>query len=118
DLVTAGFQGDFHTLHVDDASPQTGAVPIIQEGINMVSGSTVLVGPGTYAGGLVVNIPVIIIGAGMGSTTITNEVTITAPDSVDRVELRDLSVLAVTSPYIIDTSYAIRIDGTTANTAP
>lgn len=48
-----GFQGDFSTLWVDDDSLQTGAVGRIREGVNLVSGSTVKVAPGTYADPLV-----------------------------------------------------------------
>lgn len=44
----AGFQGDFSTLNVDDDSPQTGAEGRIQEGIDLVTASTVNVYPGVY----------------------------------------------------------------------
>ncbi|MFZ2147708.1 MAG: filamentous hemagglutinin N-terminal domain-containing protein, partial [Sedimentisphaerales bacterium] len=50
-----GFQGDFSNLHVDDDSPQVGSVGRVQEGINLVSGSTVTVEPGTYNENLTVN---------------------------------------------------------------
>lgn len=59
----AGFQGDFSTLWVDDDSPQTGTVGHIQEGINLVSGSTVNVAAGTYIENVVVNKSVEIAGA-------------------------------------------------------
>ena len=45
---TMGFQGDFSSLWVDDNSPQSGTLGRIQEGINLVTASTVNVAPGTY----------------------------------------------------------------------
>ncbi len=60
-----GFQGDFSVLDVDDDSPQTGASGRIQEGIDLVTASTVNVMPGTYAP-FIVNTSVNLYGAQAG----------------------------------------------------
>jgi hypothetical protein len=65
--ATMGFQGDFSTLHVDDSSAQIGAVTRIQEGVNMVSGSTVLVEPGAYSENVIITNKITIDGAGSGT---------------------------------------------------
>jgi autotransporter-associated beta strand protein/parallel beta-helix repeat protein len=62
-----GFQGDFATLHVDDDSPQVGSVTRIQEGANMVSGSTVLIAAGSYTENVVLTNNITLDGAGSGT---------------------------------------------------
>jgi hypothetical protein len=61
-VASDGFQGDFSTLHVDDDSLQTGSVDRIQEGVDLVTASTVKVEPGTYAEFVDANKPVELLG--------------------------------------------------------
>jgi hypothetical protein len=66
-----GFQGDFTTLRVDAASAQAGIAGRIQEAVNLVSGSTIYVLPGTYREQVYINESMSIIGtAGSDSTFI------------------------------------------------
>ena len=65
-----GFQGDFSTLWVTAAHGQFGSTGRIQEGINLVSGSTVNLAAGTYAENVLINKSLELSGAGVGSTII------------------------------------------------
>jgi hypothetical protein len=102
---TLGFQGDFATLHVDDNSPQVGAITRIQEGVNMVSGSTVLVAAGSYSENVSITSKVTIDGAGSGSGAGDSIVTAANPalpvflvtdagglNASDRLTIKDLRV--------------------------
>jgi hypothetical protein len=63
----AGFQGDFSTLHVTLAGAQTGSTGRIQEGIDLTTASTVLIGGGIYNEWVDVNKYVQLIGTGSGT---------------------------------------------------
>ncbi|NUO19739.1 right-handed parallel beta-helix repeat-containing protein [bacterium] len=45
-----GYSGNFSSLWVDDNSPSCGGSNIVQEAVNLVSGSTINLMPGTYVG--------------------------------------------------------------------
>lgn len=62
-LGIPGFQGDFSNLWVGAGSPQTGSTGKIQEGINLVSGSTVNVVAGIYSEVLNIDKSVTLFGA-------------------------------------------------------
>jgi parallel beta-helix repeat protein len=74
---TTGFQGDFSTLDVDDDSPQSGATTRVQEGVDLVTASTVNVMPGTYEEQVEITDPTTIVGSGVGTTIIKSPVTLT-----------------------------------------
>jgi hypothetical protein len=67
-----GFQGNFHSLWVDDDSPQTGTINRIQEAVSMVQGSDIHIAPGTYTGQVVIDgfSSLNLIGSGVSVTTI------------------------------------------------
>ncbi len=101
-----GFEGDFAVLHVDDDSPQTGATGRIQEGVDLVTASTVLVEPGTYVEQVIVDgMDVEIVGSGDGVTlvhapaSLATTFTTSGPNkpvisamNTDSVIIRDLTV--------------------------
>jgi hypothetical protein len=65
--LSNGFQGDFSELFVTALGGQSGSPNRIQEGIDLVSGSTVLVGAGTFAGRLNIDKSVTLLGAQAGT---------------------------------------------------
>jgi lamin tail-like protein/putative metal-binding protein len=76
DTVVPGFQGDFAGLHVDDDSPQTGAVTRIQEGHNDLDvGGTLTVEAGAYSENVSITKRLTVDGAGSGATASDSVVT-------------------------------------------
>ncbi len=68
-----GFQGDFSDLWVDDDSPQLGTIERIQEGVNLVTASTVHIAAGTYTEQVYISgKDVTLIGAGKDVTNIVS----------------------------------------------
>jgi parallel beta-helix repeat protein len=91
-----GFQGDFSELWVDDDSPQAGTSGRIQEGIGMVSGSTVNVAAGTYNERVMIDKSIDLRGAQYGvDPTATGARTDTANESIV-----DVTVLGYANPDI------------------
>ncbi len=70
-----GFQGDFSELWVDDDSPQFGAVTRVQEGVDLVTGSTVNIAPGTYEEQVVITTDNLnLLGSGNGTDPAANSI--------------------------------------------
>ncbi len=68
-----GFQGDFSVLWVDAASPQTGSLGRIQEGVNAVAtGGTVNIAAGAYPESLLISKPLILQSSSGAASTIIN----------------------------------------------
>jgi len=95
-----GFQGDFSTLWVDDDSPQTGTVGRIQEGIDMASGSTVNVLPGTYDEQLTIDKSLTLVGSGEDQTFVKAAGSPVITVSADDVTIQDLEI--TDDPYLIE----------------
>ncbi|GAG87559.1 unnamed protein product, partial [marine sediment metagenome] len=107
----------------NDSNPGTESEPLatIQKGIDMVAeGGTVNVAAGTYNEDVDIDRAVTVTGAGQANTEIQGSVTITAPNVPDRVVLQDLTIISPweTSPYVVDTYYAIYINAESGDTAP
>ncbi len=72
-----GFQGDFSALRVGAASPQAGSKGRVQEGVDLVTGSTVYLGPGTYEEQVEIAKTLTLDGGGGGGAIIKSPVNLT-----------------------------------------
>lgn len=70
DPGTPGFQPDLSSLIVHTLGSQTGSAGRIQEGVNLVSGSTVNVAAGNYTESILIQKPLSVLGAGANQTYI------------------------------------------------
>lgn len=100
--VTAkGFAVDLSELWVDDDSPQSGPAGYIAEGIDVVSGSTVNVASGTYAGNIVVDKAVELLGEDAATTTIAGAGGTAVSVNSDDVTIAGFTVTNPTGHYAI-----------------
>ncbi|MFH1278333.1 MAG: right-handed parallel beta-helix repeat-containing protein [Candidatus Eisenbacteria bacterium] len=95
-VFTKGFEIDLSELWVDDDSPQTGAGGRIQEGIDLVDGSTVNVAAGTYEERLSVHKAVDLRGAQYG----VDPTTLGARTDSGAESIVDITGLPVTNPNV------------------
>jgi nitrous oxidase accessory protein NosD len=117
DVGTAGFQGDFSVLNVDDDSAQSGATGRVQEGANLVtSGGAVNVLAGLYSESVIIGQSLDLVGpnaaiAGTGvrgaEATIVNAVsetvTVTAADvTIAGFTIDGNNIGGSTGVYVID----------------
>ena len=103
---TFGFQGSFSHLWVTADGSQTSTTGRVQEGVDLVSGSTVNITAGTFNENVVINTPVTLQGA--GNTTILtpstacsgNGITINANNTI----VKDLKVTNYTDGIVVAAS--------------
>jgi len=87
-----GFTGDFSTLYVDDNSPEAGTGGQIQEGIDLVTASTVNILPGIYTDPVTIpaGLALTLSGAGMAQTFLTGGMILS--DNVDGITLEQFAL--------------------------
>ena len=105
-----GFQGSFHVLHVSAGSPQFDPVGRIQEGVNLVSGSTVLIGAGAYSENISISANTSLVGAGSGTTAADTIITAADP-SLPTIAINDGCGAGTSDRLIIQN---LRVTGSTA----
>ncbi len=111
--AAAGFQGDFSTLYVDDDSPQANLVGRIQEGIDLVTASTVHVLDGEYEEQVTVYKSVELLGANAG---VNPNTAVRGPESIVYVDVSGPDPYAAPYPsqfYV--TADNVVIDGFTVD---
>ena len=89
------FAGDFSTLHVTALGGQTGTAGRVQEGVNEVSGSTVLVHPGTYAEAVTIGKSLVLKstgGSGLSTINSTGKGTVTITVTAANVTIGGVGV--------------------------
>ncbi|MBD3348522.1 MAG: hypothetical protein GF400_04925, partial [Candidatus Eisenbacteria bacterium] len=101
-----GFSGDYSELWVDDDSEQSGSAGRINEGIDVVSGSTVHVEAGTYNENVVIDKPVDLLGedgAVIDGTGLTDSgVFIDSGDvTLDNFEIRNFALSGHSSGVLL-----------------
>jgi len=113
DPVSPGFQGDFSILWVDDSSPQTGTAGYIEEGIDLVSGSTVNLVAGTYNETATIDKTLSLIGAGVTQTFITGGIAFNA--GISDVTIQHIYITGVAASNSIIRSSGVNTNLTLDN---
>jgi parallel beta-helix repeat protein len=122
--ATIGFQGDLSAVRVSPTSPVSGAVARIQEGVDLVTGSTIRLLAGTYTEGVNLNKPnLTLIGAGRATTIINIAALATSSNgagvdaTANNVTIKDLTVQgsSTAARYGIQFSNAAVLSGAVEN---
>lgn len=107
DLGTTGFQPGMSILTVHALGSQVGSTGRIQEGINLVSGSTVNVAAGTYNENVLLNKSIVLSGQGPASTILTPSVACNGTGvsiSAANAELKNLTVTNYTTGIAVSST--------------